>query len=603
MAASSSTGTGRVDEGELVGIWRAYLHKAIAQVEGMKALLLDRETERMVALVATQTELLFEQVYLLGLVDDRKRDALPYLTCVAVLRPTAENVDRLRRELAEPLYGKYRIYFTNTIHDSALEVLAQADKKEAVECVQELYGDFLAITSYLFEAPNPHPECALLPPAAMPGPTQYMEDRCIEALAAVLLALKSRPLVRVQASSAHCRRIGEGLWSLMHEKDAELFDFGGRSDTSCHVLVLDRREDPVGPLLMQWTYQAMVHELLGIKDNVVDLTHVPKIHKDVAQAVLDAHDDGFYAEHRYDSFGDLGGAVKALVDSLQESAPKSLRGAGVASVQDMQRVLDTFPEYRVKSTNVSKHVALLSEMSRIVDARSLMAASRLEQELSMGGVSSPSQHATEVEQLCFTDAGRGLTDRDRLRLLLLLQLRYETELQQRCGDLALKLAAQASDPLVRRARALQKVLLDHAGQARRDGDLYGTRTFMAKAGTLFKGLKGVENVYTMHQPQLLATLEAVARGRLREQAFPFLGGSSLTTLGRTSPPRKVVVFMVGGATYEEARIVAQLNAQGARNEGWAAGMKFLLGGTGMLNSSAFMEALGKAADAAASEHV
>jgi vacuolar protein sorting-associated protein 45 len=30
------------------------------------------------------------------------------------------------------------------------------------------------------------------------------------------------------------------------------------------ILVLDRREDPVTPLLNQWTYQAMIHEHLGM---------------------------------------------------------------------------------------------------------------------------------------------------------------------------------------------------------------------------------------------------------------------------------------------------------------------------------------------------
>jgi len=34
-------------------------------------------------------------------------------------------------------------------------------------------------------------------------------------------------------------------------------------------------DDPVTPLLQQWTYQAMIHELLGIHNNRVDLKDVP----------------------------------------------------------------------------------------------------------------------------------------------------------------------------------------------------------------------------------------------------------------------------------------------------------------------------------------
>ena len=43
------------------------------------------------------------------------------------------------------------------------------------------------------------------------------------------------------------------------------------------LLILDRRSDPVTPLLTPWTYQATVHELLNIQNGRVDLNLVPDI--------------------------------------------------------------------------------------------------------------------------------------------------------------------------------------------------------------------------------------------------------------------------------------------------------------------------------------
>jgi hypothetical protein len=37
------------------------------------------------------------------------------------------------------------------------------------------------------------------------------------------------------------------------------------------ILPADRRNDPVTPLLTQWTYQAMVHELVGIHNGRVTI--------------------------------------------------------------------------------------------------------------------------------------------------------------------------------------------------------------------------------------------------------------------------------------------------------------------------------------------
>ena len=43
-----------------------------------------------------------------------------------------------------------------------------------------------------------------------------------------------------------------------------------------HQLILDRKDDAVTPLLTQWTYQAMVHQAVGIRLNRVDLTDCPE---------------------------------------------------------------------------------------------------------------------------------------------------------------------------------------------------------------------------------------------------------------------------------------------------------------------------------------
>ena len=53
----------------------------------------------------------------------------------------------------------------------------------------------------------------------------------------------------------------------------------------------------------------------------------------------------------------------------------------------------------------------------------------------------------------------------------------------------------------------------------------------------------------------------------------------------------MIAFVVGGTTYEEARGVADLNTAAARSDGWAAGMRFLLGGSGVLNSHTFLSNL------------
>ena len=131
--------------------------------------------------------------------------------------------------------------------------------------------------------------------------------------------------------------------------------------------------------------------------------------------------------------------------------------------------------------------------------------------------------------------------------------------------------------------------------------------------------QGVENVYTQHTPPLVGLLEKLARGKLPELEYPRVersrspqppqamvrhgfwngqcGGRNATPCApcppSLQPPRLVVVFVIGGTTYEEARAVAELNAAADKREGWAGGMRFVLGGTSVHNSSSFLAELGE----------
>lgn len=92
---------------------------------------------------------------------------------------------------------------------------------------------------------------------------------------AMLLALKKKPLIRYEKHSNLCKKLAtEVRYSMTQEE--QLFDFR-KPDTPPILLLVDRRDDPVTPLLTQWTYQAMVHELLSIDNGRVNLSDVPEV--------------------------------------------------------------------------------------------------------------------------------------------------------------------------------------------------------------------------------------------------------------------------------------------------------------------------------------
>lgn len=109
-------------------------------------------------------------------------------------------------------------------------------------------------------------------------------------------------------------------------------------------------------------------------------------------------------------------------------------------------------------------------------------------------------------------------------------------------------------------------------------DLFESASIFSGARDRLKGLKGVENVYTQHSPRLEMTLQNLIKGRLKEQQYPFVEGGGTTR----DKPQDIFVFIVGGATYEEAKMVAQVNAS-------SPGVRVILGGTTVHNSTTFLE--------------
>ncbi|KAF4587580.1 vacuolar protein sorting-associated protein 45 [Ophiocordyceps camponoti-floridani] len=80
----------------------------------------------------------------------------------------------------------------------------------------------------------------------------------------------------------------------------------------------------------------------------------------------------------YLNFGELGRTIKEYVDQYQS---KTKTTANIESIADMKRFIEEYPEFRQLSGNVSKHVTLVSELSRRVTAENLLEVSEVEQSL------------------------------------------------------------------------------------------------------------------------------------------------------------------------------------------------------------------------------
>ncbi|KAJ3223529.1 vacuolar protein sorting-associated protein 45 [Clydaea vesicula] len=539
-----------------------YLSKMVSEVNGMKVLLLDQDTTPIISVAVTQTTLLAKEVYLIDRIDNRSRDKMKHLKCICFCRPTPESIQAIVEELRQPNYGEYYLYFSNTLKKSQIERLAEVDEFECVREVQEYFSDFLAINPELFSLNlNSSKNSIFIENSSTWDNKSY--DRCSEGIIAILLALKRKPLIRYERNSIIGRKLATEV-NYQIQQELPLFEFR-KMDTPPILLILDRRNDPVTPLLNQWTYQAMVHELLGINNSRVDLSNVPGIRPEMKEVVLSIDHDQFYKKNMFLNFGELGSNIKEYLDEYQLKHKSSMN---IESIDDMKKFMEDYPEFRKLSGNVTKHVALVGELSRIIEKEMLLEVSELEQSLACS-----ESHTQDLKTLKNLLERSSLSDDHKIRLTLLYALHYEKSTNNFTNGLVDLLTRNRVDP---NKILMINEILKYANSENRQEDLFANEDVLSRTKNVFKGLKGVENVYTQHVPQLIKILESLVKGKLKDSTYPFVEGNS------KDRPQDVIVFMIGGATYAEAREVEKFNRM-------YQGVRVVLGGTFIHNSKRYVE--------------
>lgn len=494
-----------------------------------------------------------------------------HLRCLCFVRPSPDSVQFLIDELREPKYGEYNIYFSNIIRKSSLERLAEADDLEVVKAVQEYFADYIVINPDLMSLNLGFPKQRIW----SHSPDLWNSDalqRSTEGIIALLLSLKKSPLIRYEKNSLMAKKLATEIRYQLTQEE-QLFDFR-RTDTPPILLILDRRDDPITPLLTQWTYQAMVHELLGIHNGRVDLSSVPDVRPELKEIALSQDQDPFFKKNMYQNFGDLGGNIKEYVEQYQSRTKSNMQ---IDSIADMKRFVEDYPEFRKLSGNVSKHVTLVGELSRRVGEDTLLDVSELEQSLVCND-----NHTSDLRTLQNLIQSPSVPAENKLRLVTLYALRYSKS-PTNALPILLDLLSTAGNLPTHQLSIIPQLLAYHhslqpAPVAGGFTDLFESASFFASTRDRFKPLKGVENAYTQHSPRLETTLQNLIKGRLKELQYPFLEGGGHTR----DKPQDVVVFMVGGTTYEEAKMVAQVNAS-------SPGVRVVLGATAVHNSASFLE--------------
>lgn len=199
------------------------------------------------------------------------RPSLPDVPAVYFVEPTPDNIRRIADDLSAHLYDQCFLNFSNTLPRQLLEDLAastaRSQSSDRVAQVYDQYLSFVSLDANLFSLEIPQSYQRLNDPRSSEFTIDALVDRIVSGLFAVAVTMEAVPVIRCKRGGAAeqvARRLDSRLRD--HVKD------GGFRDTATRLqrplLVITDRSLALAPMLSHaWTYQALAHDVLGMKLN------------------------------------------------------------------------------------------------------------------------------------------------------------------------------------------------------------------------------------------------------------------------------------------------------------------------------------------------
>mmetsp|Transcript_51917 Transcript_51917/g.149686 ORF Transcript_51917/g.149686 Transcript_51917/m.149686 type:complete len:706 (-) Transcript_51917:134-2251(-) len=402
---------------------------------GWKILIVDEMSMKVLSAAVGMYDIMERKITLVESLE-KKRAPFKDMGAIYVLSPSKDSVNRLVEDFADKnkvLYGpNIFVYFLGPLAPQQLNQIKQCKQLiKRLKALSEINVDFLVKEkrAFLVDVPVPFSGYFLRTGS---GPA---EVPIADKLVTVCATLNEYPYIRYKQTSGICKSVATLFKMKMDEfvsKNPSWWYHGsGNSGNSSQererstVLLLDRSNDCLTPLMHDFTYQSMVHDLLKMEGDKI--TYKAEGAEDPSKTedkdVLLNEKDKLWVELRGKHIAQvieiLSGRIKEICKSNTSSA-FSGGGDGNMSLSQLASALKALPEYREVMSKLSQHMHISHECMDEFNRNQLMDLSEIEQTLATG--TDDEGRSPKLTEMISRVEGALLRMRDvkdRLRLVLI----------------------------------------------------------------------------------------------------------------------------------------------------------------------------------------
>ncbi|XP_024996537.1 protein transport Sec1a [Cynara cardunculus var. scolymus] len=587
-----------------------------------KVLIMDKVTLKVMSASCKMTDITDQGI---SLVEDlfKRRQPMPSMDVIYFIQPIKENIVMFLSDMSgrEPLYRKAFIYFScSTPKELITHIKSDMSVVPRIGALREMNLEYFPIESQAFTTDH---DRALQDLYSQAAENSRQFDVCMNTMASriatVFASLKEFPVVwyrskGMDGSSAATLRdlvpvkLASAVWNCITMYKTTIPNFP--QTETCEFLIVDRSVDLIAPIIHEWTYDAMCHDLLDLEGNkyVQEVPSKSGGEPQKKEFLLEDHDP-VWLEMRHLHIAE---ASERLSDKMQnfmsknKAAQLQQRDGNELSTREIQKMVQSLPAYNEQMEKLSLHVEIAGKINEIVRDEGLRDLGQLEQDLVFGD-------AGTKEVLHYLRTYQGTDSEYKLRLVMIYAMVYPEKFE---GDKATKLMQVAKLPpedikVIQNMKFLEgtKIRKKHHGSfslkfdsqkrhhalrkdKRGEEETWQLSRFYPILEDLLEKLSNHEmpkdEYQCMNGPgpgpssQSRSTQDASAKSgptgnhphsrRSRrtatwaKQNSSVGGNSSDSTVGHTTTDfknmgRRIFVFIVGGATRSELRVCHKLTAK------------------------------------------
>ncbi|KAJ1257835.1 hypothetical protein BS78_10G026700 [Paspalum vaginatum] len=400
-----------------------------------KVLIMDKFTVRIMGYACKMAEITDAGI---SLVEDlfKRREPMPSMDAIYFLQPLKENVIMLLSDMSGrcPLYRKAYIFFSSSIPKELVTYIKNDSSViPRIGALREMNLEFFAIDMQGFVTDH---DTAL---NDLYGPSEHNSKKFNDTIttmatriATTFASLKEFPSVRYRAPKGGDastptkfdmvpKWLATAVWDIVSKYKSTIPEFPQKE--TCELLIVDRPIDQIAPVIHEWTYDAMCHDLLEMDGNKY-IYEVSKMDSEPEkkEALLEDHDP-LWIELRHIHIADSSERLYEKMNNFvaKNKAAQLSRDGGEVSTRDLQKIVQALPQYSDQVEKLTLHI-------------------EVEQDLVFGD-------AGAKEVISILRSKQDMSPENKLRLLIIYAIVYPEKFEGDKGEKLMQLAKLPRDDM------------------------------------------------------------------------------------------------------------------------------------------------------------